>query len=188
LARSKSSSNKGATTGAGLWIFRHWQVIHRERTAPGAGAFARHFPCERGLLMKEGTLVDATIIEAPPSTRNAQSHGLEDALYDSIALRAFAGIDPAVEDVPDATTLLKFRRLLVGHELTGNRSTSSAFFLLSRKCTYGRYRMDAMDRTEHIRRRTDCVNWHCELERQRGSLRHEGCCNGGGTTVWRIMT
>ncbi len=27
--------------------------------------------CERGLMMKEGTIVDATIIEAPPSTKNA---------------------------------------------------------------------------------------------------------------------
>jgi transposase, IS5 family len=44
--------------------------------------------------------------------------GLEDALYDSIAMRAFAGIDLARENVPDATTLLKFRRLLVEHELT----------------------------------------------------------------------
>ncbi|SAK93370.1 transposase, IS4 family protein [Caballeronia catudaia] len=44
--------------------------------------------------------------------------GLEDALYDSIALRGFAGIDLAVENVPDATTLLKFRRLLIEHDLT----------------------------------------------------------------------
>ena len=44
--------------------------------------------------------------------------GLEDALYDSIAPCAFAGIDLAVENVPDATTLLKFRRLLIEHELT----------------------------------------------------------------------
>ncbi|WP_186164838.1 IS5 family transposase, partial [Burkholderia gladioli] len=44
--------------------------------------------------------------------------GLEDALYDSIAMRAFAGIDLAVETVPDATTLLKFRRLLLEHDLT----------------------------------------------------------------------
>jgi IS5 family transposase len=43
---------------------------------------------------------------------------LEDALYDSMAMRAFAGIDLAVEAVPDATTLLKFRRMLVEHELT----------------------------------------------------------------------
>lgn len=44
--------------------------------------------------------------------------GLEDALYDSIAMRAVAGIDLAVEDVPDAATLLKFRRLLGEHQRT----------------------------------------------------------------------
>src|SRR6202047_133290 len=43
---------------------------------------------------------------------------LEDALYDSQALRGFAGIDLAVEAVPDATTLLKFRHWLEQHELT----------------------------------------------------------------------
>ncbi|MDN3368256.1 IS5 family transposase [Ralstonia pseudosolanacearum] len=43
---------------------------------------------------------------------------LEDALYDSMAMRAFAGIDLSVEAVPDATTLQKFRRMLVEHELT----------------------------------------------------------------------
>lgn len=37
---------------------------------------------------------------------------LEDAIYDSQALRTFAGIDLSVEAVPDATTLLKFRHLL----------------------------------------------------------------------------
>ena len=43
---------------------------------------------------------------------------LEDALYDSQAMREFVGIDLAREQVPDATTLLKFRRLLEQHELT----------------------------------------------------------------------
>jgi len=43
---------------------------------------------------------------------------LEDALYDSQALRTFAGIDLCVEAVPDATTLLKFRHLLEAHDLT----------------------------------------------------------------------
>jgi IS5 family transposase len=43
---------------------------------------------------------------------------LEDALYDSQAMREFVGIDLAGEQVPDATTLLKFRRLLEQHELT----------------------------------------------------------------------
>jgi IS5 family transposase len=43
---------------------------------------------------------------------------LEDALYDSQALRGFAGIDLAVESVPDATTVLHFRHWLEQHELT----------------------------------------------------------------------
>lgn len=37
---------------------------------------------------------------------------IEDALYDSQALRSFARIDLSAEGVPDAATLLKFRRLL----------------------------------------------------------------------------
>jgi len=43
---------------------------------------------------------------------------LEDALYDSQALRDFVGIDLSCESVPDATTLLKFRRLLQDNDLT----------------------------------------------------------------------
>ena len=43
---------------------------------------------------------------------------LEDAIYDSQALLDFVGIDLSRESVPDATTLLKFRRLLVTNELT----------------------------------------------------------------------
>jgi transposase, IS5 family len=41
----------------------------------------------------------------------------EDALLDSTALRRFVGIDLGRERVPDATTLLKFRRLLEKHQL-----------------------------------------------------------------------
>ena len=43
---------------------------------------------------------------------------LEDAIYDSQAMREFVGIDLGRESVPDATTLLKFRRLLEEHKLT----------------------------------------------------------------------
>lgn len=43
---------------------------------------------------------------------------LEDAIYDSQAMREFVGIDLSRESVPDATTLLKFRRLLEEHKLT----------------------------------------------------------------------
>ena len=41
----------------------------------------------------------------------------EDALLDSPALRRFVGVDLGRERVPDATTLLKFRRLLEDHKL-----------------------------------------------------------------------
>jgi transposase, IS5 family len=43
---------------------------------------------------------------------------LEDALYDSQALRDVVGIDLSRESVPDATTVLKFRRLLQDNDLT----------------------------------------------------------------------
>jgi len=43
---------------------------------------------------------------------------LEDAIYDSQAMRDFVGIDLAIESVPDATTLLRFRHLLEKHALT----------------------------------------------------------------------
>lgn len=44
--------------------------------------------------------------------------GIEDAIYDSQAIRRFVGIDLTRESAPDATTLLKFRRLLERHGLT----------------------------------------------------------------------
>lgn len=43
---------------------------------------------------------------------------LEDAIYDSQAMRDFVGIDLAIESVPDATTLLRFRHRLEKHALT----------------------------------------------------------------------
>jgi transposase, IS5 family len=48
---------------------------------------------------------------------NLADAACEEALYDSAALRAFAGIDLGRETVPDATTILKFRHLLERHGL-----------------------------------------------------------------------
>ncbi|MFA7096630.1 MAG: IS5 family transposase [Gammaproteobacteria bacterium] len=42
---------------------------------------------------------------------------VEEALYDSRAMRAFVGIDLGREPVPDETTVCKFRHLLEAHEL-----------------------------------------------------------------------
>jgi IS5 family transposase len=57
---------------------------------------------------------------------------LEDALYDSQALRNFAGIDLGSEAVPDATTLLHFRHLLEAHDL-GRRIFEEVGALLGEK-------------------------------------------------------
>lgn len=43
--------------------------------------------------------------------------GIEDAIYDSYAMRRFMGLDFTVEQVPDATTLLHFRHLLEKHQI-----------------------------------------------------------------------
>ena len=44
--------------------------------------------------------------------------GIEDAIYDSQAIRRFVGVDLGREAAPDATTLLKFRRMLEEKALT----------------------------------------------------------------------
>ena len=43
--------------------------------------------------------------------------GVEEAIYDSYAMRRFMGLDFATTQVPDATTLLHFRHLLEKHDL-----------------------------------------------------------------------
>jgi IS5 family transposase len=48
---------------------------------------------------------------------NLSDEGIEDAVYDSYALRSFMKINFVDEQVPDATTLLKFRHLLEKHDI-----------------------------------------------------------------------
>jgi len=48
---------------------------------------------------------------------NLSDPGAEEALYDSLTMRQFAGIDLGREPVPDETTLCKFRHLLERHDL-----------------------------------------------------------------------
>lgn len=48
---------------------------------------------------------------------NLSDEGVEDAIYDSYAFRKFMGVDFVNEQVPDATTLLKFRHLLEENHL-----------------------------------------------------------------------
>jgi transposase, IS5 family len=48
---------------------------------------------------------------------NLSDPAAEEALYDSLAMRRFVGIDLGREPVPDETTLCKFRHLLETHQL-----------------------------------------------------------------------
>lgn len=48
---------------------------------------------------------------------NLSDEGTEDAIYDSHAMKHFLGIDFSEEQVPDSTTLLRFRHLLEEHNL-----------------------------------------------------------------------
>src|SRR5271155_22989 len=50
---------------------------------------------------------------------NLSDPAVEEALYDSVVMRAFVGIDLGREPVPDETTICKFRHLLEEHGLGG---------------------------------------------------------------------
>jgi len=48
---------------------------------------------------------------------NLSDPAVEEALYDSLAMRSFVGIDLGREPVPDETTVMRFRHLLEEHKL-----------------------------------------------------------------------
>ena len=49
---------------------------------------------------------------------NLSDPGAEEALYDSITMRRFAGVRTDADIIPDETSILNFRRLLESHQLT----------------------------------------------------------------------
>jgi transposase, IS5 family len=51
---------------------------------------------------------------------NLSDPAVEDALYDSVAMRDFVGIDFGREPAPDETTICKFRHLIETHKLGEN--------------------------------------------------------------------
>jgi transposase, IS5 family len=103
---------------------------------------------------------------------------LEDAIYDSHAMREFVGIDLARENVPDATTVLKFRRLLEQQQLTKQLFKGINAHLAER----GLLLRDGPDGRRHHHRRTPVDREQGQgtrprdapdQERQRMALRHE---------------
>ena len=115
---------------------------------------------------------------------------MEDALYDSQALRGFAGIDLTVAAVPEATTILNFRHWLEQHEL------SQALFaevsamleergLLMRQGTIVDATIIAAPSSTKNKSKSARPGDAPDQERQSVAFRDEGayrgrCCLGGG--------
>src|ERR1700676_2361409 len=63
---------------------------------------------------------------------NLSDPGMEEAFYDSPALRRFAGVDLGLAAAPDETTILRFRHLLEQHELCGKMLDTVNHYLASK--------------------------------------------------------
>jgi IS5 family transposase len=63
---------------------------------------------------------------------NLSDPGMEEAFYDSPALRRFAGVDLGMAAAPDETTILRFRHLLEEHELCGQILDTVNLYLASK--------------------------------------------------------
>lgn len=68
---------------------------------------------------------------------NLSDPGAEEALYDSAALRRFAGVDLGRAPAPDETTILHFRHLLEEHDLSGPMLDAVNHYLESRGLRIG---------------------------------------------------
>lgn len=80
-----------------LLRFRHW--LEREELTKTIFETINATLSERGLLMREGTIVDATIIAAPPSTKNREK-ALDPEMHQTrngnqwyFAMKAHIGVD-----------------------------------------------------------------------------------------------
>ena len=65
---------------------------------------------------------------------NLSDPAVEEALYDSVMLRQFVGIDLGQEPVPDETTVCKFRHLLEEHNLGGQMLETVTCICRKKEC------------------------------------------------------
>jgi IS5 family transposase len=63
---------------------------------------------------------------------NRSDPGVEEALYESAALRRFVGVDLGVAPAPDEPTVLRFRHLLERHDLCGLMSDAVNLHLVAK--------------------------------------------------------
>ncbi len=69
---------------------------------------------------------------------NLSDPGAEEALYDSLTMRRFAGIRTDADVIPDETSILNFRRLLEQHQLTAQLFAAINTHLAERGMLVGR--------------------------------------------------
>jgi len=69
---------------------------------------------------------------------NLSDPGAEEALYDSITMRGFAGVSTDEDVIPDETSILNFRRLLEKHKLTERLLTEINTHLAERGLLVGK--------------------------------------------------
>ena len=69
---------------------------------------------------------------------NLSDPGAEEALYDSITMRRFAGVSTDADIIPDETSILNFRRLLEKHQLTERLLTEINAHLCERGLVVGK--------------------------------------------------
>jgi IS5 family transposase len=92
-----------------------------DRVTPWAALIADinpHYPKQNGPGRPPRSLETMLRMYIAQQCFGLSDEGIEDAIYDSMAIRNFVGVDLNIEQAPDATTLLRFRRLLEEHELT----------------------------------------------------------------------
>jgi IS5 family transposase len=82
-----------------------------------AAAIAPHYPQPKGAGRRPIGVERMLRIHFLQHWFNLSDPAVEEALYDSRAMRRFVGIDLGREPVPDETTICKFRHLLEAHDL-----------------------------------------------------------------------
>ena len=115
---------------------------------------------------------------------NLSDPGVEEALYDSQAMRQFVGIDLGIEGAPDETTVCKFRHLLETHQLGKaifqqvNAHLQQQGMKLSTGTIVDATIINAPSSTKNQEGQRD-PDMHQTKERQSMVLRHEGASWGG---------
>ena len=115
---------------------------------------------------------------------NLSDPAMEDALYDIESLRRFAGVELGQDEIPDETTILKFRHLLERHNLTKKLFAQVTAHLEEKKLLLRAGTIVTPDVSARARRRTQ-EELDPEEQHQKGQIGflpelHVGTVRSGG--------